>query len=194
MFTGSGSTNFHLGAPLGQYFAKPGVCNLLIKVVTLGQLTRLISPGRHVLWPQGKLKHIRNILSEKENLFVKVKEDHFAETTGRKRHWGWFVPSFMQKLRHYIPKQRLKVRLSFQEQGKLIPFCKWGHFKGKWSGRGQKLQGEPPRLRPKRSLSQHSWAPRSLRDLDNFPSSSANMVETGMDVEWPMGTDGNGTA
>lgn len=28
--------DFHLGAPLGQYFAKPGVCNLLIKVLTLG--------------------------------------------------------------------------------------------------------------------------------------------------------------
>lgn len=49
MFTGSGSADFHLGAPLGQYFAKPGVCNLLIKVLTLEQLTRLISPGRHVL-------------------------------------------------------------------------------------------------------------------------------------------------
>lgn len=77
----SGSTDFHLGSPLGQNFAKPGVCNLPIKVLTLGQLTRLISPGRRVLWPQGKLKHIRNILSSQENLFVKVKGDHFAETT-----------------------------------------------------------------------------------------------------------------
>lgn len=49
VYGGRGSTDFHLGAPLGQYFAKPGVCNLLIKVLTLGQLTRLISPGRQVL-------------------------------------------------------------------------------------------------------------------------------------------------
>lgn len=49
MGTRGGCTDFHLSAPLGQYFAKPGVYNLLIKVLTLGQLTRLISPGRQVL-------------------------------------------------------------------------------------------------------------------------------------------------
>lgn len=75
---GSGSTDFHLGAPLGQYFAKPGVRNLLIKVLTLGQLTRLSSPGRQVLWPQGKWEQIRNILREKESLSVKVKGNHFV--------------------------------------------------------------------------------------------------------------------
>lgn len=63
------STDFHLGAPLGQYFAKPGVCNLLIKVLTLGQLTRLISPGRHVPWPQGKLKHIREYFRRERESF-----------------------------------------------------------------------------------------------------------------------------
>lgn len=63
------STDFHLGAPLGQYFAKPGVCNLLIKVLTLGQLTRLISPRRHVPWPQGKLKHIREYFRQEIESF-----------------------------------------------------------------------------------------------------------------------------
>lgn len=63
VYTETGYTDFHLGALLGQYFTKPGVCNLLIKVLTLGQLTRLISPWRHVLWPQGKLKQIQNILN-----------------------------------------------------------------------------------------------------------------------------------
>lgn len=115
VYTGSGSPDFHLGAPLGQYFAKPGVCNLLIKVFTLGQLTRLISPGRHVLWPQGKLNHIRNILQlERESR--ERRSFCLNNWLGGEKNYEWSVPSFMEKWYHSLPKQRLKVRWKIQKE------------------------------------------------------------------------------
>lgn len=159
VYTGSGSRNFHLGAPLGQYFAKPGVCNLLIKVLTLGQLTRLISPGRQALWPQGKLKHIRNILSKKENLFVKVKGDRFAKPTDWEEKELRVVCS--RVCVELIPLSSKTKGSRFHwgtwrsKKGFYWWFCEWWHLKTKCSSRGQWLRGGPPRLLARRSMGRH---------------------------------------
>lgn len=207
MYTGSGSGNFHLGAPLGQYFAKPGVCNLLIKVLTLGQLTRLISPGRHVLWPQGKLKHIRNILSQKENLFVKVKEDHFAKTTdwlGGKGIKGGLFPVLCRNDTIIFQNDTI----IFRNKGSRLD---WGSRRSKGnvfiddsiSGGASKgnvpAEGKGSNVGHLAYLLRGSWptpfwAPRSLRNLENCPPSLANMVGRGIDMKWPMGTDGSSIA
>ena len=47
-----------------------------------------------------------------------MKGDHFAETTDweEKKFKSGLCPRFVQKLDHYLPKQRLKVRWLFQKE------------------------------------------------------------------------------
>ena len=107
--------------------------------------------------------------------------DHFAETTdweGKKFKSGLF-PGFVQKLDHYLPKQRLKVRWLFRKELKkrfLLMILKAAMFLKEMFQRRAKAPRWLPHLLAKRSGSQHSF---EYQDLDDFPYSLANTVEQG---------------